>query len=97
MVSSNASYLAWMGMGQIGLRIPIVKQFSIFGDFGTGIGMLRDSIIMRMGKDYILNAGIDLKFSWFGIRMSYDMAFYDDFNNYQYGGSFGIILWATED
>jgi tetratricopeptide (TPR) repeat protein len=97
MVSSNASYLAWMGMGQLGLRIPIVKQFSIFGDFGTGVGMWKDSIIMRMGKDYILNAGIDLKFSWFGIRMSYDMAFYDDFKNYQYGGSFGIILWATED
>ncbi len=97
MISSNAAYLAWMGMGQISLRIPIVKQFSIFGDFGTGIGMWKDSLVMRIGKDYILNTGVDLKFSWFGIRMSYDMAFYDDFNNYQFGGSFGIILWATED
>ncbi|MFN4245629.1 MAG: PEGA domain-containing protein [Brevinematia bacterium] len=97
-VYSNSAYLYWMGLGQVSLRIPIVKQISIFGAFGSGIGQsVIEPLKLRMGQDYLLNTGIDLKFSWFGIRLSYDMAFYDNFASSQIGGGFGIILWATED
>lgn len=97
-VSTNAAYLNWLGFGQLELRIPIIKQLSIFGDFGTGIGQLiTDMRKFRLGEDFLLSTGIDLKFSWFGIRLGYDMAFYDNFTKNQIGGSFAIILWATED
>lgn len=97
-VSTNSAYLIWMGLGQITLRIPIVKQFSIFGSFGTGVGQsINEPLKFRLGQDYLLNAGFDFKFNWFGLRLSYDISFYNDFNNKQMGGSFGIVLWATED
>lgn len=97
-VSTNSAYLSWMGVGQITLRIPIVKQFSIFGSFGTGVGQsINEPLKFRLGQDYLLNAGFDFKFNWFGLRLSYDISFYNDFNNKQMGGSFGIVLWATED
>ncbi|MCX8028401.1 MAG: PEGA domain-containing protein [Brevinematales bacterium] len=97
-VSLRSAYLRYSGFGQMVLRIPIVKQFSLFGAFGVGLGQLvNEPLKFRLGRDYIMNAGVDLKFSWFGIRLSYDMAFYDDFTRNQLGGSFGIILWATED
>lgn len=97
-VSSNSAYLMWMGLGQIELRIPIIKQFSIIGAFGSGISQsILEPLKFRMGQDFILNTGIDLKFSWFGMRLTYDMMFYDNFAKNQFGGSFGIILWATED
>lgn len=97
-VSKKAGYLTWMGVGQITLRIPIVKQFSLFGAFGTGVAQsINEPLKFRLGQDYLLNAGIDFKFNWFGLRLSYDMSFYNEFNNKQIGGSFGVVLWATED
>lgn len=97
-VSSNSAHLLWMGLGQVELRIPIVKQFSFFGAFGSGVGQsILEPLRFRLGQDFILNAGIDLKFSWFGMRLSYDMVFFDNFGKNQLGGSFGIIIWATED
>ncbi|MEN2998500.1 MAG: PEGA domain-containing protein, partial [Brevinematia bacterium] len=97
-VSRESAYLSWMALGQIVLRIPIIKQLSLFGAFGSGVGQsINDPFKIRLGQDFILNAGIDLKFSWFGMRLSYDMAFYENFNKNQFGGSFGIILWATEE
>lgn len=97
-VYQGAAYLGWFGFGQITLRIPIVKQFSLFGSFGTGFSQLiNEPLRFRLGNDYLLNSGIDLKFNWFGIRLFYNMAFYDNFNKNQVGGGMGIVFWATED
>ncbi len=96
-VSSNYAYLLWAGLGEVELRIPIIENLSIFGNFGTGIGQKISSTKFRLGEDYFFSAGLDVKFRWFGIRLSYEMAFFDQFQKNQMGAGASIILWATEN
>ncbi len=77
-----------------GLRIPLLAQWSLFGDVQV---LWSDFIVFDIAKNDFVDVGMDLKFAWFGLRLAYTFGFQDYFKTSQQGISAGITFWFTEE
>ncbi len=76
------------------LRIPVMAQLSLFGEYNFALSDFSTFNIMDKG---IVNAGADIKFGFFGIKLFYELGYSSSFQKMYQGLGAGISFWFTEE
>ncbi|MGC8765594.1 MAG: PEGA domain-containing protein [Brevinematia bacterium] len=88
------TFLPYGIMAGANIGIPIIPQLAIFGEYFM---VLSDFSKIDILNNSIVNAGLDIKFEWFGLKLYYEVGFKDNFAKTYHGIGGGITFWLNED
>ncbi len=93
-LEEEVRFLPYGVMVGASIGIPLIPQLALFGEYFM---VLSDFSKIDILNNAVVNAGIDVKFEWFGLKLYYEAGFKENYSRMYHGIGGGITFWLNEE